>query len=152
LVIIKELLSAGRARLEVRGSGSLCDEAWQRFLIMPVVHRASMINMDTSPLSALDQIIDLRRALSGEVEQLAQKRAELQAQLDAQLAALGKKLKEVDVELEAKRRTLKLVWATEQQLTAQGQPGLHEGGPADVPSEAGTEVRRGDTADQPVLV
>jgi hypothetical protein len=98
--------------------------------------------MEISSLSALDQVIDLRRALNGEVETLAQKRAALQAQLDAQLEALGKKLKEVDVELEAKRRTLKLVWATEQQLAGQGQPGLPEGGPVNVPGEAGIEVRQ----------
>jgi hypothetical protein len=48
---------------------------------------------------------------------------------------------EMGMELEATRRMLRLVEATEQQLAAQGQSHVHESGPTHLPVEAGTEVR-----------
>jgi hypothetical protein len=54
--------------------------------------------------------------------------------LEAQLLAVGK-------ELEAKRRRLGLVEATEQQLASQAQEALHESGPPPSPGKAGMGVR-----------
>jgi hypothetical protein len=68
--------------------------------------------------------------------------------LEAQLE-LGEALKGVDVEVEATRRMLGLVEATEQQLADQGEEELHGGGPEHVSAEAGTEVRGGSHAMSP---
>jgi hypothetical protein len=48
----------------------------------------------------------------------------------------------MDTGLEAKRRMLELVEATEQQLAALGQAVPHESGPAHLPEETGAEVSR----------
>jgi chromosome segregation ATPase len=62
---------------------------------------------------------ELREQLSRELIKLADKRVRIEAQLEA----LPKELKALDVEVEATRRMLELVEATEQQLAGQGQEG-----------------------------
>jgi vacuolar-type H+-ATPase subunit D/Vma8 len=59
-----------------------------------------------------DLLDDVREHLLRELVKLAGRRQKLATKLEA----LGKKLKEVDVEMEAKRRMLRLVDVTEQQL------------------------------------
>jgi hypothetical protein len=77
----------------------------------------------------------VREHLRSELVKLVDKRKDLEAQ--------GEELKEVDVEVEATRRMLGLVEATEQQLGDQGQAGPHESGSDHSSAEAATEVRAG---------
>jgi hypothetical protein len=88
----------------------------------------------------LTLLAGVREHLRRELGKLTDKRKDLEAQLEA----LGEELKGVDVEVEAMRRMLGLVEATEQQLAAQGQAGLHESGPDHSSVEASTEVRGRD--------
>jgi hypothetical protein len=78
---------------------------------------------------ALAMLHDLRGSLQAEVTKLETKHQELEGELQG-----------VDVELEAKRRMLGLVDATEQQLSHQ-QAGLSR--PEDLSVKTGTEVRGG---------
>jgi hypothetical protein len=87
-------------------------------------------------------LAEVREDLLSELGELADKRQALEAQLEA----IGKELKKVDVALEAKQRMLGLVEATEQELSHH-QEGLHETGPDHLSVEASTEVREGDMAE-----
>jgi hypothetical protein len=79
---------------------------------------------------------ELREQLLSELAKLADKRKDLEAQREA----LGEELKGVDVEVEATRRMLGLVEATEQQLADQGRAGLGENDSQDLPVENREEV------------
>jgi chromosome segregation ATPase len=61
-----------------------------------------------TPTSVLKTLAELRRELQGELEGLAEKRSRLERELGV-----------VDKDIEAKRRMLELVEATEEQLEAQ---------------------------------
>jgi chromosome segregation ATPase len=82
---------------------------------------------------------ELREQLLSELVKLADKRKDVEARLEP----LKKELKEVDVEVEATRRMLGLVEATEQQLAGQEQEEMQESGPAHSSAEAGEEVSVG---------
>jgi hypothetical protein len=86
---------------------------------------------------ALAMLHDLRGSLQAEVTKLKTRRQELEGEL-----------KGVDLELEAKRRMLGLVEATEQQLS-HPQAGLPR--PENLSVQAGTEVRGGATQGSAVL-
>jgi vacuolar-type H+-ATPase subunit D/Vma8 len=85
---------------------------------------------------------EVREQLLNELVRLADKRKDLEAQLEAALKELY--VKEVDVEVKATRRMLGLVEATEQDLAAQGQEDL-EG-----PESTGKEVRGGGSAESAI--
>jgi predicted nuclease with TOPRIM domain len=70
---------------------------------------------DQDPHRALSVLLDLHEALQDEVNGLSTTRQELQAKLEA----LEGELKGVDTELKAKRRMLKLVLDTAQELSNQ---------------------------------
>jgi hypothetical protein len=88
----------------------------------------------------------VRDQLFDELVELLAKRKDLRAQLTAG-GKVGEELKEVDAEVEAKRRMLELVDTTEQQLAVQGA-GQHARGPDPGRTwvEPGTQVRFGASA------
>jgi hypothetical protein len=88
-------------------------------------------------------LVGVREHLLGELEKLAHKRSKL----EAQMSALGEDLEEVDSQVEATRRMLGLVEATEQQLAGQGQEELHGTELQHSPVAARVEVSGGASAD-----
>jgi hypothetical protein len=82
---------------------------------------------------------DARQRLLNELAELADRRQSL----EVRTKAMQNELEGVHVEVEAKRRMLELVEATEQQLAGQGQEEPHESDLQHLLGEAGTEVRGG---------
>jgi hypothetical protein len=105
----------GGALLSPRQAARMGNSSLEATHLPMPFHRAPSGSMDASAIALL---MDVRRELSGEVEALVARREELGAQHDE----LGKKLKEVETELEGKRRMLRLMEVTEQQLRAKGGP------------------------------
>jgi hypothetical protein len=93
--------------------------------LIPHDHPPHRTYIGARPGGRLALLRDLREQLVNELRMLTYKRKDLEAHQEA-----GRELKEVAVEMEATRRMLGLVQATEQQLAGQGQEELHENGPA----------------------
>jgi chromosome segregation ATPase len=102
------------------------------------------LDKDPEGKSGLALLRETREQLLSELGKLTDKRKDLEARLEA----LGEELKGVDVEVEATRRMLGLVEATEQQLAGQ-EEAIADEPPTSV--EAGTEVRGEAVATSAVL-